>query len=115
VETGRLITVLVPDDGSDLELMLALRTDRGVGSVTSTACFESSVITQARPKHGKLPEPTLARMVDVLVSDEDADGVFDFVCGLPIIDRHGGGVVFQHSAPKATFLELPADVPDEEQ
>ena len=81
--------------------------------VASTSCFGCSAIVQARPKRGKLPEPMLVRMVDVLVSEERADDVFAFICALPVIGRLGGGLLFQRTSPRTTPFELPAGVPDE--
>jgi hypothetical protein len=112
-EACKLITCVMPDNGTDLELLKALRTEKNVICANSSHCYGSSILAEAKAKPGKLPEPILARLIQIVVSEQEADGVFDFVCENAVIDQIGGGIVFQCPAPFATPYALPEDVPDE--
>ena len=112
-EACKLITCVIPDDGSDMTLLKALRVEKSVIRANSSHCYGSSILAEAKTKPGKLPEPILARLIQILVSEEEADDVFDFVCQNAGIDQLGGGIVFQCAAPFATPYALPEGVPDE--
>ena len=112
-EACKLITCVMPDNGTDLELLKALRAEKNVISANSSHCYGSSILVEAKTKPGKLPEPMMARLIQIVVSEQEADGVFDFVCENAGIDQLGGGVVFQCPAPFGTQYTLPENVPDE--
>jgi hypothetical protein len=108
-----MITAVVPDDGADLEILKALRAEKGIVQAYSFACLGSSATAEAKTKPGKLPEPTMVRMVEVLVPERDADDVFDFISQVARVIENGRGLVWQESAPFSTPYELPEGVPDE--
>ena len=112
-EACKLITCVMPDNGTDLELLKALRAEKNVICANSSHCYGSSILAEAKTKAGKLPEPIMARLIQIVVSEQEADGVFDFVCENAGIDQLGGGVVFQCPAPFGTHYTLPEGVPDE--
>jgi hypothetical protein len=112
-EPCKLITAVVPDDGSDLTLMRALRDEKGIIRANSISCYGSSILAEARSRRGKLPVPKLVRIVEVLVAETEAEEVFGFVCNKANIGRPGGGIVLQAPVPFATPYEMPEGVPDE--
>lgn len=112
-EPCKLITAVIPDDGTDLKLMRALRQKKAVIRANSASNYASSVLAEAKAKPGKLPEPILARVVEILVPEASGDDLFDFVCEHANIDYLGGGVVFMSPAPFCTPYALPPGVPDE--
>jgi len=112
-EPCKLITAVVPDDGSDLTLMRALRDEKGIVRANSFSCYGSSILAEARPRRGKLPVPKLVRMVEIVVAETDAEDVFSFVCNAADIGRPGGGIVLQQAAPVATPYMMPEGLPDE--
>ena len=113
-ESCKLISCVLPDDGSDMTLLKALREKREVIRANSSHCFGSSIHAVAKTKPGKLPEPILARLVQIFVATSDADGIFDFVCEICGVDSPAGGVVFQGPVPFVTPYSLPDGVPDED-
>ena len=113
-EACKLISVALPDDGSDLRLLKALRTEKGVLRANSVACLGSSVNAETRTKPGKLPQPIMARLVEILVPESHADDVFEFVCRLAITGDRNGGVVWQSVAPFGSDYAMPEGIPDEE-
>jgi len=112
-EPCKLITAVVPDDGADLALMKALRKTKGVISANSTSCLALPVLKETKVRPGKLPEPLLTWVIEVLVPEADAQAMFEFVCQHAGIDREQGGIVMQAPAPFCSTYVLPEGVPDE--
>ena len=109
----KLITCILPDDGSDKKLMRALGLEKQVTTANSTSCLGLAVLADARTEHGKLPEPRLARKVEVLVAAADADDLFDYIYETANIGRNGGGTILLGPINMASVFELPAGVPRE--
>jgi hypothetical protein len=112
-EPCKLICAAVLDDGTDLQILEALRAEKNVLRANSISCLSSSVAAESRTKPGKLPQPVMGRLVEILVPEADAEDIFAFVCRLAVSTDEDGGVVWQSAAPFCTPYELPAGVPDE--
>jgi len=109
--TYKLITCLLPDDGSDRKLMRALRDECQVTAANSASCLGLAGLQDARTKHRDLPEPRLVRRIDVLVAAADADDLYDYIYATANIGRTHGGAIWLGPVTLASEFELPADVP----
>lgn len=114
-EPCKLITAVLQDGGKHLHVSLkkALRAKKAVIRANSTSCLSLSVVALQKTKPGKLPQPTLAHFVEILVPEAEADDVFAFVCDHVGLDELGSGLVFQQAAAFCTPYSLPEGVPEE--
>ena len=109
-----MIVCALPDDGTDIEIMRQLRKEKDVNRAESVACRGVPNLQTAKTRLGRLPEPTLSRILTVIVSDAEADDVFDFICEKAQIGQPGRGSLVQTPLLGATRYVLPDDVPEEE-
>ena len=110
---AKLITCILPDDGSDKALMRTLRREKQIINTSSVACRGISVLQSATSKRDRLPEPSLVRMVRVAVAESEADALFDYIYEVAGIGHKGGGTVFMGPLTHMTLFELPEGIPDE--
>jgi len=113
LEAGKRILVVLPDNGTDRALIKALRQEKSVTRVDSVPVRAIAALQEAKTKRGRLPEPALARLITVVVTEAEADAVFDFIYKTAEMDRPGGGMVLMDRLSGATPFRLPDGVPDE--
>jgi len=113
ITSAKIISCMLPDDGTDLTIMRQLKNDKGVTRAESIACRGVHNLQQTKTRTGKLPEPTLYRLLSVVVTDEQADDIFDFIYHNAHIGQPGRGTILQRTLLGATVYSLPEDVPDE--
>jgi nitrogen regulatory protein PII len=112
-KAAKLITCVLPDDGSDKALMRKLRQEKQIINTSSVACRGIAVLQRAQSKRDRLPVPHLVRMVEVAVAEEEADALFDYIYETAGIGHKRGGTIFMGPLINMTPFELPEGVPDE--
>jgi len=112
-EACKLISCVLPDDGTEKKLILALRDEKQITRANSISCLGLGILADARTKFGELPEPTLVRKVDVVVPEEEADELYDYIYEKAQIGRPEGGAIWLRTLAVASPFALPADVPVE--
>ncbi len=112
-EACKLITCVLPDDGTEKKLIRALRDEKKITRANSVSCLGAAVLADAKTKFGELPEPELARKVDVVVPEAIADELYDYIYEKARIGRLEGGAMWMRTLSLASPFELPADVPVE--
>jgi hypothetical protein len=110
---ARLISCILPDDGTERRLLRWLRNEKGITRANSVYCRGHSVLREAEAPRGRLPEPSLVRLVSIVVDAGEADALFELIYLQADIHRAGGGAVLMTPLTFATPFELPAGVANE--
>jgi hypothetical protein len=113
LEPAKMIVCTLPDDGTDIKIIHQLRIEKDVTRADSIACRGVHNLQNAKTRLGKLPEPTLYRLLTIIVAETQADDVFDFVYDKAQIGQPGRGVLVQTTILGATSYAMPDDVPEE--
>ncbi|MEA2093863.1 MAG: hypothetical protein U9P11_04780 [Pseudomonadota bacterium] len=112
-EACKLISCVLPDDGTDKKLIHSLRKEKQITRANSVRCLGLAVLADAWTKFGELPEPVLVRKVDVVIPEADADALYEYIYEKAHIGRPGGGAIWLGALTATSPFVLPADVPDE--
>lgn len=110
-EDCKLISCILPDDGTARSLIQILRDEKKIKRVLSTNCMGVAILAAAKTKYGELPQPTLVKRVDVVVNSEKANALYVFIHKHASIDRPEGGIIWMTDIGLASPFNLPADVP----
>ena len=106
-EASKLITCMLPDDGTHKVLLEALRQEKQITRAQAISCLAISDLADANVNPGTLPDAFMARMVRVVVPEAEADALFEYIYEKARIGRDGGGAVWQSALVTATPFALP--------
>lgn len=110
---AKLITCVLPDNGTDRRILRMLRDELGITRAHSVHCRGVAVLQAAKAARDKVPEAALARVLHVVVDQQQADEVFDFVCLQAGLSEPDSGSVYMTALSFATPLVMPAGLPEE--
>jgi len=113
LEPAKILYCMLPDDGTDIALMHQLKNEKDITRVQSVACRGVNKLQEAKTRSGKLPEPALYRMLSIIVSEAQADDIFNFIYHTVKIGQQGHGLLIQATLLSTTAYSMPEDVADE--
>ena len=108
-----MMVCMLPDDGTDMKIMRQLRKEKDVTRAESTACRGVNNLQASKTRRGRLPEPTLYRLLTIIVTEAEGDDVFDFAHEIAQIGQPGRGALVQSTILGAPRYVMPDDVPEE--
>jgi len=111
---AKIITCILPDEGQDMALLKALRTKKGIITANTFQCRGFGVQLRRRYMGKRQIAGYSVRMVTVVVQEDLADELFEYIYYQVNFDHPCPGLIYQGSLLATTPYTLPAGVFEEE-
>lgn len=112
---SKQIWAILPDDDHVTEVVRALKTEKNILTAHQITCRGVGAVGRGVPgRRLRGRPPKSLRLLTVVVPEDQADDIFDFVFEKAEVDKPMGGIVFMGSLDGATLFSIPEGVQDEE-
>ena len=111
---AKVITCILPDEGQDMALLKALRTEKGIISANTSQCRGFGLQLRRKYKGKRQVAGYSVRVITIVVQEDRADELFEYIYYQVNFDHPCPGLIYQGSLLAATPYILPAGVPEEE-
>ena len=115
LKPSKQIWAILPDDDRISKVVHALKNEKGILTAHQINCRGMGAVGRSAPgKRFRPRRPRSLRLLTVIVSEEKADEIFDFVYEQAEVDRPMGGIVFMGPLDGATAFTMPLGISDED-
>ena len=115
IPQAKLITCILPDEGQDMALLKALRSEKGVITANTFQCRGFGLQLRRKYKWKRQTAGYSVRVVTVVVQEDRADEIFEYIYYQVNFDRPCPGLIYQGNLIAATPYTLPAGVTEEKE
>lgn len=110
---AKMITCILPDEGQDMELLKALRKEKGVITANTFQCRGFGLQLRRKYMGKRQTADYSVRVVTVVVQEDQADDLFEYIFYQVNFDHPCPGLIYQGDLLAATPYTLPAGVQEE--
>jgi hypothetical protein len=110
---AKIITCILPDEGQDMALLKMLRARKGIITANTFQCRGFGLQLRRRFKGRRQVAGYSVRVVTVVVQEDQADDLFEYIYYQVSFDHPCPGLIYQGNLLAATPYTLPAGVQEE--
>ena len=110
---AKIITCILPDEGQDMTLLKALRTKKGIITANTFQSRGFGLQLRRRYKGKHQVAAYSVRVVTVVVEEDQADDLFEYIYYQVNFDHPCPGLIYQGNLLAATPYTLPSGVLEE--